>query len=93
MEGICGNAVSAELLKAANIPAANWLLLAIGEPMEGGQIIALARSYQPNLKIIAHAHTDVAIAHLKEQGADHIVTGDYPVALGMTEYLIVPSST
>jgi CPA2 family monovalent cation:H+ antiporter-2 len=84
---ICGNAVSAELLKAANLPAANWLLLAIVDPLESGQIIALSRSYQPDLKIIARAHTDIAIAHLKEQGADHIITGDYPVALGMTEYI------
>jgi CPA2 family monovalent cation:H+ antiporter-2 len=92
IEEICGNAVSAELLKAANIQAAKWLLLAIVDPLESGQIIALSRGYQPDIKVIARAHTDVAIAHLEEQGADHIITGDYPVALGMTEYLI-PTST
>lgn len=87
IQSLCGNAVSADLLKAANIHAAKWLLLAIPDPLESGQIIELSRRYQPDIEVIARAHTDVGIAHLEEHGANHIVTADLPIATSMVEYV------
>lgn len=87
VEGLYGNWSQEDFLLAANITEAKWLLVSSSDPIESGQMIELARSYQTDVEIIARAYSDNAIAQLKKYGADHIITGDYPIALGMMEYL------
>jgi CPA2 family monovalent cation:H+ antiporter-2 len=78
IEAIAGNATT--LLKAANLPKARMLLIAIPDAFEAGQIVAQARAANANLLIIARAHSDAEAAHLTRLGANAVVLGEEEIA-------------
>jgi monovalent cation:H+ antiporter-2, CPA2 family len=86
VEVLSGNAADPEVLKAANIAGANLLLVAIPEAFEAGQIVEQARAANPALRIIARAHFDEAVDHLREHGADLVVMGEREIARTMLHY-------
>jgi len=73
---ITGNAAAPDMLQAANIAQARGLLVAIPDAFEGGQIVAKARALNPTLPIIARAHSDEEVAHLKYHGAHVVIMGE-----------------
>jgi CPA2 family monovalent cation:H+ antiporter-2 len=81
VKAIAGNA--ATLLKAANLPKAKTLLMAIPDAFEAGQIVAQARAANANLMIIARAHSDAEAAHLTQLGANAVVLGEQEIADAM----------
>ncbi|WP_025886149.1 YbaL family putative K(+) efflux transporter [Asaia prunellae] len=83
IELLVGNAAEARTLKAMALDKARLLMVAIPEPFEAGQIIAQAKAIKPDLTIIARAHFDSAVEHLKELGADHVIMGEREMALAM----------
>jgi CPA2 family monovalent cation:H+ antiporter-2 len=83
VETISGNAAAPGLLEAANLPVASGLLVAIPDGFEGGQIVAKARALVPNLTIIARAHSDEEVAHLKYHGANVVIMGEEEIAKAM----------
>lgn len=83
IEVISGNAADPEVAAAANLTAARCLLLAIPDAFESGQIVEQARSLNPNLTIIARAHSDGEISHLKKYGASAVVMGEHEIAKAM----------
>jgi CPA2 family monovalent cation:H+ antiporter-2 len=83
-----GNAVHDEVMTAANLAGARWLLVAIPEAFEASQIVRHAHESNPDLTIIARAHFDAEVDHLKEQGASHVIMGEREIAKGMAEYII-----
>jgi CPA2 family monovalent cation:H+ antiporter-2 len=93
IEAISGNAASPELIAAANLGAARCLLVAIPEAFEGGQVVQQARDINPNLPIIARAHSEEEIEHLKKLGANIVVMAEHEIAKEMLEQIgsvIVP---
>jgi CPA2 family monovalent cation:H+ antiporter-2 len=82
-----GNGVDADVLQRANIASARWLLLAIPDAFEAGQLIEHARAANPGIKIIARAHSEAHIVHLEKHGAGHVVMGEKELARGMVEYM------
>ena len=66
---IFGNAVSADVMKDANLKSARVLLIAISQALEAGPIIRLARETNPGLAILARAHSDEEVAYLHKAGA------------------------
>ena len=80
---ITGNAAAPDMLQAANISQARGLLVAIPDAFEGGQIIAKARALAPTLPIIARAHSDEEVAHLKYHGANVVIMGEQEIAKAM----------
>jgi monovalent cation:H+ antiporter-2, CPA2 family len=78
IKAIAGNA--ATLLKAANLPKAKTLLVAIPDAFEAGQIVAQARAANANLVIIARAHSDAEADHLTRLGASAVVLGEQEIA-------------
>ncbi|MES2752231.1 MAG: YbaL family putative K(+) efflux transporter [Pseudomonadota bacterium] len=80
---ITGNAASPGMLAAANLGAARGLLVAIPDAFEGGQIVAKARALSATLPIIARAHSEEEIAHLKHHGADSVIMGEMEIAKAM----------
>ena len=86
-----GNGADPAVLKAANIPAARLLLVAIPEPFEAGQIVEQARAANPTLRIIARAHFDQAVQHLDRHGADMVVMGEREIARTMLEGVSLPA--
>ncbi len=82
-EIISGNAAAPDILQAANVGAARGLLVAIPDAFEGGQIVAKARAISATLPIIARAHSEEEIAHLKYHGATSVIMGEQEIAKAM----------
>jgi CPA2 family monovalent cation:H+ antiporter-2 len=83
VEVLQGNAVAQGVLHAANLGAARALLVAIPDAFEGGQIIAKARAFSKELPIIARAHSEQEVAHLKHHGANLVIMGEEEIAKAM----------
>ena len=83
VEVITGNAAASGMLQAANLAAARGLLVAIPDAFEGGQIVAKARAISAEIPIIARAHSEEEIAHLKHHGATSVIMGEMEIARAM----------
>ena len=89
IEAIAGNAADPEIIAAANLAAARCLLVAIPDAFEGGQVVEQARALNPKLRIIARAHSEAEVLHLKKHGASIVILGEHEIAHAMVE-LVVP---
>ena len=87
IEAISGNAGQPGLLEAANIAAARWLISAIPNPFENGNLVEHGRVANPGLEIIARAHSDAEVEYLKKYGANFIIVGEREIARGMAEHI------
>ncbi len=85
-EVLAGNGSDERLLKAANLPGARLLFVAIPQAFEAGQIVEQARKANPNMEIIARAHFDAEVEHLSRLGANTVVMGEREIALAMLEH-------
>jgi CPA2 family monovalent cation:H+ antiporter-2 len=77
---LAGNAADPEIIAAANLSAARCLLVAIPDGFEGGQVVQQARAINATLPIIARAHSEEEIVHLKRHGADIVVMSEHEIA-------------
>ncbi len=80
-----GNAAEPQILGAANLAGARRLFVTIPEPFEAGQVVQQARAANPALDILARAHSDAAVEHLKGLGATLVVSGEREIAERMVE--------
>jgi CPA2 family monovalent cation:H+ antiporter-2 len=87
LEVISGNVGQRGLLEAANLAQAKWLLSAIPNPFEASNLIDAARAANPQIRIVARAHTDAEVEHLRARGADYIVMGEREIAREMAAYV------
>jgi CPA2 family monovalent cation:H+ antiporter-2 len=85
IETITGNAADPEVVRSANLGAASCLLVAIPDAFEGGQAVMQARKANPGLLIIARAHSEEEVLHLKKHGASTVIMGEYEIARAMIE--------
>ena len=91
-EIIPGNAAKSEVIRAANLAGARWLVVAILNAFEAGQIVQQARKSNRSLKIIALAHFDAEVIHLTKCGADITIMGEREIARSMIEHAFVEST-
>ena len=92
VEAIAGNAADPEIIAAANLGAARCLLVAIPDAFEGGQVVEQARALNPKLTIIARAHSEAEVLHLKKHGASVVILGEHEIARAMVE-LVAPGGS
>jgi CPA2 family monovalent cation:H+ antiporter-2 len=85
IEAIAGNAAEPDVLMAANLEGSKYVIIAIPEAFEAGQIVQQARAANPNSQIIARAHSDAEVEHLNSLGADTVIMGEREIARGMIE--------
>jgi CPA2 family monovalent cation:H+ antiporter-2 len=83
LETIKGNAADPQIVAAANFPAARCLLVAIPDAFEGGQVVDQARKLNPGLVIVARAHSEAEIEHLRKHGATAVVMSEHETAKAM----------
>lgn len=89
IEAIAGNAADPEIIAAANLGAARCLLVAIPDAFEGGQVVEQARALNPRLSIVARAHSEAEVLHLKKHGASVVILSEHEIARAMVE-LVAP---
>ena len=87
-----GNAASREILGAAHPEAATTLVIAIPNAFEAGRIVKKARQANPGLVIVARAHSDAEVRHLRELGADTVIMGERQIALEMIAEIERPAA-
>lgn len=80
IEAICGNAANPTVLEAAKIQSASKLLIAIPEGFEAGAIHEHARVLNPDIRVIARAHSDAEVEHLERLGVSDVVMGEREIA-------------
>jgi CPA2 family monovalent cation:H+ antiporter-2 len=78
-----GNALDTRTLEAAGIEQAGRLLIAIPEGFEGGAIVERVHTLNPDLAVIARAHSDAEVAHLEQLGVPDVVTGEREISARM----------
>jgi len=81
-----GSALEDRYLNAAGIGEARRLLIAVPEGFEGGAIHEHALHLNPNLQVIARAHSDAEVAHLEGLGVPHVVMGERELAAKMLSF-------
>jgi CPA2 family monovalent cation:H+ antiporter-2 len=86
LEVIPGNA-AADALALANVPAATAVMIAIPNAFEAAQATEQCRKLNPNIRIVARAHSDEEEAYLGQLGANMVVMGEREIALGMLDWL------
>lgn len=84
---VLGNAASTQVLNLANVTQARWLMIAIPNSMEAGQIAVHGRQANASLDIIARAHFDDEVDYLYTHDADMVVMGEREIARAMFERL------
>jgi CPA2 family monovalent cation:H+ antiporter-2 len=87
IEAHSGNAASPELLRAASLPQARRLFVAVPNAFETGQVVQQARAANPALRIVARAHLDAEVDYLRQLGADAVVMGEREIGRAMLEAL------
>jgi CPA2 family monovalent cation:H+ antiporter-2 len=88
IETISGNGANADVFAAANVAAARRLIVAIPNAFEAGQVIQRAKAANPDVAIIARAHSDAEVEHLAGLGADTVIMGEREIARGIIEKVV-----
>jgi CPA2 family monovalent cation:H+ antiporter-2 len=83
IEAIAGNAADPEVIAAANLTRARWLLVAVPDAFEGGQVVEQARKINPSLRILARSHSEEETSHLMRHGASQVIMGEHEIAKAM----------
>ncbi len=86
IECIQGNGADDPVLAASNLAAARILFVAIPEAFEAGQIVQQARKARSDLEIVARAHFDAEVEHLRQLGASAVIMGEREIAAAMLGY-------
>ena len=88
IEVVDANAASPAAIAAANVAGATRLILAIPDGFEASGVLRKARQLNPGIEIIARAHSDAEVEHLRQGGANFIIMGEREVARGMLAHVL-----
>lgn len=87
VEVLFGNAADPKVLAAANLAEAHRMFVAIPQSFEAGQAVEQARRSNPQLEIVARAHTDADVDHLARCGATRTIMGEREIAGSMLDFV------
>ncbi len=85
---IRGSAAADRVLAEAHPDRAKIAILAIPQPLESGEALAKLRALNPNLTLLARAHSDTEVKHLLEHGADGTVMAERELAHSLAEMVM-----
>ena len=84
---VVGNAAASKVLTLANVAGASGVVIAIPNAFEAGQAVEQARKQNPQVLIVARAHSDEEETHLKALGANVVILGEREIGLGMVDVI------
>jgi monovalent cation:H+ antiporter-2, CPA2 family len=85
---IRGTATSDRVLAEARPEKAKIVVLAIPQPLEAGEALAKLRALNPELTLLARAHSDAEVKHLLAHGADGAVLAERELAFSLGEMVL-----
>jgi len=85
---VYGDATRPEVLEAAGIRNAIALIISGPTPEQTSEIIRIARTLNPNARVITRAYYLDETASIRASGADEVFSGEGEVALAMTGYIL-----
>ena len=88
---VCGNAASAETLRAAGIDRAAAVLVSTGNDADNVYTVLSARATAPQIPVIARANTDETVDRLAAAGATRVFSPYAAGAQHMVSYVLKPS--
>jgi len=86
-EVITGNAADPKILMAGGLARASRLMVTIPEGFEAGGVVQEARQTNPDIHILARAHSDAEVEHLTRLGADETIVGEREIAGAMLRHV------
>ena len=88
IEAILGNAAEPGVLAAANRKSAKFFISAIPHPFENGNLLDDAKASNPELTIVARAHSEREVDYLRDHGASLVVMGEREIARAISEHIV-----
>lgn len=85
---IRGSATADKVLAEARPEKAKIVVLAIPQPLEAGEALAKLRALNPELTLLARAHSDAEVKHLLAHGADGAVLAERELAFSLSEMVL-----
>ena len=85
---IRGNAASKRVMLEAAPQRAKLAVFAIPQALEAGETIARLKLLNPEITVLARAHSDTQVKHLLEHGADGAVLAERELAYSLAEMVM-----
>jgi CPA2 family monovalent cation:H+ antiporter-2 len=85
---VSGDASEAAVLIQAHVVRARVLVIATPDAFQSRKMMQIARTLNPDIEIVARAHSDEEAALLRKDGATAVFMGEHELAQGMTRYLL-----
>ncbi|WP_029352275.1 YbaL family putative K(+) efflux transporter [Bosea sp. 117] len=76
-----------DMLDDAGLPGARMLMVTVPDELQAGAIIEAARERRRDIFIVARAHSEDGVEHLRAQGADLVVYAEREIANRMVEHV------
>ena len=83
-----GNAASPRVLEEASPAAAKLAVFAIPNALEAGETISRLKQLNPDITVLARAHSDGEVTHLLQHGADGAVMAERELAYSLAEMVM-----
>ncbi|HJR74813.1 MAG TPA: YbaL family putative K(+) efflux transporter [Luteimonas sp.] len=83
-----GNAASERVMREALPERARMAVFAIPHALEAGETIARLKTINPEITVLARAHSDNEVRHLLEHGADGAVLAERELAYSLAEMVM-----
>jgi CPA2 family monovalent cation:H+ antiporter-2 len=85
---VFGDATRLDVLKAARPRHAKLIVVALPDAFQSRRVIELARQSNPEICIVARAHSEGEYRYLTELGCALVIMGEREIALSMTDYTL-----
>ena len=83
-----GNIASERVMHEAAPERAKMAVFAIPQALEAGEAIARLKALNPEITVLARAHSDTEVKHLLEHGADGAVLAERELAYSLAEMVM-----
>ncbi|NJM34110.1 MAG: hypothetical protein HC850_04665 [Rhodomicrobium sp.] len=85
---IFGDATREEVIRGARPASARLIVVALPDAFQSRRVIELARKVNPEIGIVARAHSDEEYQYLSQLGVGLLVMGEREIGLSMSDYVL-----